>query len=106
MDEERKRYWDVCLGIMSPIVAVAGLLAGVWQFNRGEQNRVKLENQLLIQKDTIEFRRKLWLEKLDTYRSLVTLAGKITAAVSETAGPSKELDTLERALTAVYWGQT
>lgn len=106
MDEDRKRSWDVWLGIASPIITVTGLLIGVWQFNTGEQNRVKLENDLLIHKDTIEFHRKLWQEKLDTYRSLVTLAGKIASIVGGPQVDKAKLDPLAQELTAVYWGQT
>jgi hypothetical protein len=83
-----------------------GLLLGVWQFNKGERDRVKLENRLLVQKDTIEFHRKLWLEKLDTYRSLVTLAGKISAAVNDRTQVPDGIDVLTRELTSAYWGQT
>ena len=105
MDEDRKRSWDVRLGVVSPIVTIVGLLIGVWQFNTGEENRVKLENQLLIHKDTIDFKRKLWQEKLDTYRNLVVLAGKITAVVGQSVDHAK-LDPLAQDLTAAYWGQS
>jgi hypothetical protein len=88
------------LGIAAPLLTVAGLLVGVWEFNRGERNRVVLENQLLLQKDTIEFQRKLWLEKLDAYRALVILAGKIASAAGEQDGPKNDLGTLARELTA------
>jgi hypothetical protein len=69
MDEAGKRQWDVWLGIVAPILTVAGILVGVWQFNRGENNRVKLENELVIKKDTVEFQRKLWLNRLETYKA-------------------------------------
>lgn len=115
MDEGRKRRWDVTLGIVGPMVTVIGLSLGVLQFNAGERNKVKLENQLLIQKDTIEFQRKLWLEKLDAYKAVVVLAGKIAAvadqhpltrAVSDQQPPAKPpIDDLWRELTAAYWGQ-
>ena len=60
MDEERKRLWDVWLGILGPILTVVGLLVGVWQFNRGEHNRVILENELVTKKDQVDFQRRLW----------------------------------------------
>lgn len=59
MDKSRKRYWDVALGIVAPLVTVVGLLIGVWQFNAGEQNKVRLENELQKHKDIAEFQRKL-----------------------------------------------
>jgi hypothetical protein len=109
MDEESKRKWDVRLGIVSPILTVAGVLIGVLQFNAGEQNKVRLANELQSHKDVVEFQRKLWLEKLDAYKSLVALAGKIAAAADQhdehpTAKPA--IEDLWRELTAAYWGQS
>lgn len=106
MDEEKKRSWDVWLAGLSPVITVAGILVGVWQFNSGEQNRVVLENELLTKKDEIEFHRKLWLEKLDTYRSIVILAGKIAAATNSDHLDQKNFDALLSQLTAAYWGQS
>ncbi len=71
MDEEAKRKWDVSLGIVVPILTVAGLLVGVWQFNRGEENKTRLEYELLDRKDKIDFQRKLWLERLSTYTQIM-----------------------------------
>lgn len=106
MDENKKRNWDVWLAGLSPIITVAGILVGVWQFNAGERNRVVLENELLAKKDEIEFHRKLWLEKLDTYRSIVTLAGKIAATANAEPFDRKSFDALFSQLTAAYWGQS
>src|ERR1700744_5342038 len=77
MNEETKRSWDVGLSIAAPILTVAGLLVGVWQFNQGEENKTKLEYRLLAEKDKIDFQRKLWLERLSTYKSIAEQAGKI-----------------------------
>jgi hypothetical protein len=109
VDEARKRYWDVALGIVAPLVTVAGVLVGVWQFNTGERNKVRLENELQTRKDVVEFQRKLWLEKLDACRRMVTLAGKIAAAADQHDGhPSAKPaidDDVWRVFTAAYWGQ-
>jgi hypothetical protein len=83
MDEESKRRWDVALGIIAPILTVIGLLVGVWQFNKGEENKTRLEYQLLAQKDKLDFERKLWLERLGTYKSIAEQPGKI-ATTDET----------------------
>jgi hypothetical protein len=106
MDEDKKRNWDVWLAGLSPVITVAGILVGVWQFNAGERNRVVLENELLTKKDEIEFHRKLWLEKLDTYRSIITLAGKIAAATDSDHLDQKNFDALLSQLIAAYWGQS
>jgi len=108
MDEARKRYWDVALGIVAPIVTVAGLLVGVWQFNAGERSKVRLENKLQTRKDVAEFERKLWLEKLAAYKGIVILAGKIAAIADQRDGQRKgtpAIDDLWRELTAAYWSQ-
>ena len=77
MDESTKRVWDVWLGFIAPILTVVGILIGIWQFNSGEENKARLEHELVTQKDNIDFHRKLWLEQVSTYRSIAELAGKI-----------------------------
>jgi hypothetical protein len=100
VDEDKKRAWDVALGIVTPIVTIVGLLIGVWQFNAGEANKVKLEYDSAEHKDRIEFRRRLWTERLSTYRAVAELAGRIVAASDD----RKSFDTLARQFTALYWG--
>jgi hypothetical protein len=99
MDEERKRDWDIRLGIAGPLLTVSGILVGVWQFNAGERNKVELQYELVKQQDDVEFRRKLWLERLNAYRSVAELAGKIAA----NADDPKFKDYI-RDFTAAYWG--
>jgi hypothetical protein len=88
MNEATKRRWDVGLGIAGPIVTVAAILIGVWQFNTGESNRA-----------TFEHDSKLWLERLNAYRSVAELAGKVVAHVDD----AKFADAV-RDFTAAYWG--
>jgi hypothetical protein len=106
MNEARKRQWDVWLGIVAPILTVAGILVGVWQFNRGEENRVVLENELVVKKDAVEFQRKLWLNRLETYRAMITLAGNIVAAAQDKKTVDASFDQLWHDLTAMYWSQS
>jgi hypothetical protein len=100
MDEGSKRGWDVGLGIVAPLITIAGLLVGVWQFNQGEENRTNLEYRLLAQKDKIEFQRKLWLERLSTYKSIAEQAGKIAT----TAKQDRRFKDLVQSFNASYWG--
>jgi hypothetical protein len=104
MNEESKRTWDVGLGIVAPIVTIVvtivGILVGVWQFNRGEENRTNLEYQLLEKKDKIEFQRKLWLERLSTYKTIAAQAGKIAT----TDKKDKQFKGLVQTFDASYWG--
>ena len=100
MDEGSKRSWDVALGIVAPILTVIGLLVGVWQFSRGEENKTRLEYQLIEKKDTIEFQRKLWLERLSAYKSIAEQAGKIAT----TDKRDKDFKGLIQTFDASYWG--
>jgi hypothetical protein len=100
MDEEAKRRWDVWLGIVAPILTVIGLLVGVWQFNKGEENKTRLEYRLLAEKDRLDFQRKLWLERLGTYKSIAEQAGKIAT----TDKSDKTFKGLVQAFDASNWG--
>ena len=100
MTEETKRKCDVGLGIVAPILTILGILVGVWQFNKGETNRTHLEYQLLERKDKIDFQRKLWLERLSTYKSIADLAGKIAS----TDKKSKRFREYVESFDASYWG--
>ena len=98
MDEGRKRGWDVGLGVVAPLLTIVGILVGVWQFNRGEDNRRTETVAAEQQRDTIGFKRRLWQEKLETYRKVTELAGKIVAASGrERVAAYKEFQ-------ANYWG--
>jgi len=80
MDEARKRKWDITLGMFGPVLTVAGILVGVWQFNAGERNRTNLGIPVdREKKDLTEFRRKLGWNALSSYKSVAGLAGEIAA---------------------------
>lgn len=100
MDEESKRRWDVRLGIVAPILTVLGFLIGVWQFNKGEENKTRLEYTLVERKDKIDFQRKLWLERLSTYKFIAEQAGKIAI----TDKNDKAFSGLVQTFDASYWG--
>jgi hypothetical protein len=98
--EEKKRAWDVALGIAGPVVAVLGLLLGVWQFNKGEENKTKLESHLLQERDSLEYRRKLLDQRLATYHTIADLAGKIAAHGRH----DKIFEGFTESFLAQYWG--
>jgi hypothetical protein len=106
MDEATKRTWDVRLGIFGPIITVAGILVGVWQFNAGEDARRKSEQaarldqiHLEMRKDALEYRRLLRQQQLQTYNTVTTLAGQIAVAPD---GPARQ--TATQTFEAAYWG--
>lgn len=98
MNEDTKRSWDVGLGIIAPLLTIIGIMIGVWQFNRGEDNRRLEAAAAEQQRDTIGFKRTLWHQKLDTYQKVAALAGKIVA----TSGT--ERTNAYKDFQAAYWG--
>lgn len=98
MDEDRKRGWDVRLGLIAPLLTVIGILVGVWQFNSGENNRRQDTATAEDQRDTVAFKRRLWQEKLDNYQKVTELAGKIVA----TSGQDQA--NAYRQFQTAYWG--
>lgn len=100
MEEGEKRLWEVWLGFAGSFLTAIGILFGVWQFNRGEENKVRLENQLLLRKDEIDFQRRLWLERLTIYRSVSETAGKVVARIDD---PAAMREAIREFMTA-YWG--
>ena len=99
IDEGTKRRWDVMLGITGPVLTLVTVLLGVWQFDRGAANRREDDFHNAMLKDEIEFRRKLWLEQLETYRSISKLSGRIVATP-----PGKERDAAISEFETAYWG--
>ena len=99
MDEGTKRRWDVRLGIVAPILTLVSVVVGVWQFNAGEAHRREADFRNALLKDDIEFRRKLWLERLDRYRAVSEMAGRIAALP-----PGKARAEIELQFESAYWG--
>jgi hypothetical protein len=97
--EDAKRTWDVWLGIGAPILTILGIVIGVYQFNTGEENRARLEHELIKEKDNVDFHRKLWSEQVTAYRSVAELAGKIAAG-----GANDKMKELVRDFLGAYWG--
>ncbi len=100
MDEETKRHWDVRLGIVTPIVTLLGIFGGLWQFQVGEASREKEARESFSREKTLDFRRQLWLQQLDAYRTISKTAGAIVAYHEDKA----KLEELNRAFLADYWG--
>jgi hypothetical protein len=95
MDENKKRSWDVALGIIGPVLTVAAILVGVWQFNKGEEHR---QHEQALQ-SKIDFDRRAWLERMNAYRSVAELAGKVIAHIDD-----KKREDAIRDFKSAYWG--
>lgn len=101
MDEQTKRIWDVVLGFATPLLTLLAILIGVWQFNEGEADRQAEQERQAIIKDRADCREKMWAERLNSYRSLAELAGRLAAMP-----PGKSQDEARAQFEAVYWGTT
>jgi hypothetical protein len=95
MDENKKRTWDVWLGIIGPLLTVATILVGVHQFNVGERER----QQKQAHQEEVDFQRKAWQERMNAYRSVAELAGKVIAHIDDNKGKDAMRD-----FEAAYWG--
>ena len=104
MTDAKKNLWDVIIAwvgmLVTAVTILIGVFVGLYQFERGETNKVKLESELLRQKDDIAFRRQLWLERLATYRKVAEAAGTVVA----NANDSKKMEDNVVQFTSLYWG--
>jgi len=100
MNEEQKRNWDVGIAVVGWLLTIITIFAGVWQFNKGEENKVRLENELLLRKDEIAFQRQLWAERLATYRKIAEAAGAVVASVND----KTQMEAYILQFTTLYWG--
>lgn len=101
LTEGRKRFWDANISLITTLVAVIGAVTSVLQFNKGERDKIELEYASLREKDRLDFNRKVWLERLETYRSTAEAAGKIAAEPNT----GKQFDADLQAFDAAYWGR-
>jgi hypothetical protein len=95
MNDDKKRTWDVWLGAIGPLLTVATILIGVHQFNVGERER----QQEQVHQEEVDFQRKAWLERMNAYRSVAELAGKVIAHIDDKKGKDAIRD-----FEAAYWG--
>lgn len=88
MNAWRKRKWDTVIAVLAPIVTVAGILIGVWQFNRGEQDRTKED-----------FNQQLFIQRIAACEKISEVAGAIAATTD-----NKQRRQLAKQFDAYYWG--
>lgn len=91
MDEAKKRNWEVGIGLLTPVIAIAGLLVGIWQFSSGQEKAAEAA-----------FARELFLRKLEACSSL---AGVVSEVLTESANRSAtQLDEQTRGFEHAFWG--
>jgi hypothetical protein len=100
VEETDKRKWDVRLSLAGTLATLLTILIGVWQFNAGERSRTELEYQLLDKKDFLETKRQLWLQRVEGYRSIAEISGRLVAQIDNKPGFAAARIDFEKA----YWG--
>jgi hypothetical protein len=101
MEDKTKNNWDVGTAIVTALLTLATILLGVHQFNDGELNKVVQASKLARENDEINYKRKLWLERLDAYRNVAVLTGTLVShADSNPEALKKDLQDFD----AAYWG--
>jgi hypothetical protein len=63
---------DVIIKIITPLITIAGIYIGAWEFTNQQRNN-----------DRQEFKRKIWERQLDAYTELTSLAGNILSRQDE-----------------------
>jgi hypothetical protein len=80
MTEETYRKWDIAVKVAAPIVTVAGIVIGVWQFSRDQSAQLERQYLLIAQNDRLEFKRKTWEKQLEVYTKIGEVVGRIAGA--------------------------
>jgi hypothetical protein len=89
MVQVKSQWQDLFIGLLGPLITVAGIAIGVLQFNQGENNRVESEHAF-----------RLWTDRVEAYHTVIRLAGAIS---SDPSGP-KAADNIDQ-FNAAYWGE-
>jgi hypothetical protein len=80
---------ETTIKIIAPVITIAGLLVGVWQFSNQQTYN-----------DKMEFKRKVWEKRLDAYTEIADIMSKI---VTETK--REKVDSLSGKFEQLYWGK-
>ena len=100
MKDERYKSWDIIFKALAPVVTVAGLLLGLHQFQRSQENVFRVEQLRLEKNDAIAFRRALWEKQRDIYTNLGNVIGEILASSEDPTA----FRTAVRKFYVLYWG--
>ena len=86
----KKGYWDTLIGAAGPLVTVGAIVVGIWQFEKGENDRAK-EN----------FNQQLFLQRISACQKVAEASGEIAATIRASA---IRRDQLAEQFNAYYWG--
>ena len=100
MTEDEYRGRKLVVEAVAPLLTVAGILLGVWQFHAGARETAEREREAAQREDVQEFRREVWREQLAVVRRIGATVGGVTSAIE--SGP--QFDTAVQEFEALYWG--
>jgi hypothetical protein len=100
MTEESYRKWDLAVKVVAPILTVAGIIIGVWQFSRDQSAQLERQYALIAQNDRLEFKRKTWEKQLEVYSKIGDVVGRIAGADLSKDKLLREVEQFD----SLYWG--
>jgi hypothetical protein len=100
MTKQGYQKWDLALKIAAPIITVVGLLVGIAQFSREQENAQERESRMAAENDALEFKRRIWERQLETYMTAAQVVGEISVVADR---PDKLSAAVDRFYT-LYWG--
>jgi hypothetical protein len=86
----KKSSWDTVISAAGPLVTVAAILVGVWQFEKGENDRAKES-----------FNQQLFLQRMSACQKVAETSGEIAATASASRA---RRDQIAAKFNAYYWG--
>lgn len=89
--QKKETDWtDIIVKVATPLFTVIGLVIGVWKYQDEQAHN-----------DGLEFRRKMWEKRLESYTQLGDVAAKLVTNVKN----KPEFDTLSVRFDQLYWGK-
>ena len=102
MNEENYRRWDIAVKIVGPVLTVAGILIGAWQFTTEQAAQMQRLHDQTVAGDKAEFKHRTWEKQAEVYSKISNIAGRIAASPdkSDKAKFNKEVNEFNN----LYWG--
>ena len=101
MDDATYKTWDLRLKLIAPILTIAGLLVGVWQFTEGQSAQLERQYQLAADNDRMEFKRRVWEKQQEAYMKISSVVGKIASGNQSKEELMKDITLFD----SLYWGE-
>ena len=101
MDDATYKTWDLRLKIIAPILTIAGLLIGVWQFTKGQAAQLERQYQLSAENDRMEFKRRVWEKQQEAYMKISSVVGRIASGNQRKEELIKDITAFD----SLYWGE-